>query len=149
MAELRKTKSNMEARLGDYEVRISQAPAVDKQLAELKLEYEARLRDYESMAARKMEAELSAALEESRQGEQLSLLEVPIKPDRPIRPNRPLLLFAICLTALVFGIAIVALRELFDDSVHTGRDVGKLLGEGPLAVIPHLTATRGQVRTAT
>jgi hypothetical protein len=85
-----------------------------------------------------MQAQVAEQLERGRKAERFTLIEPPIFPEKPYRPNRAVILMMGALLALAGGIGAAALREAIDQTVHSARDVVRVMQVPMLAVLPAL-----------
>jgi len=134
-----KTKEELEAKLKNYEKRITASPQVEKKYRNLTRDYDNALTKYKEIKAKQMEAELAETLEKKNKGERFSLIEPPQLPEEPETPNRPAILFLGFIFSMIGGIGIVATAEALDNSIHGARGVVQAVGMPPLAVIPLIT----------
>ncbi len=134
-----KMKKELEAKINEYEKRITESPQVEKKYRNLARDYENALAKYQEIKAKQMEAELAETLEKQNKSERLSLVEPPQLPEEPESPNRRAIMFLGFIFSLVGGFGIAATTEALDSSIHGARGVVKVVGMPPLAVIPLIT----------
>jgi uncharacterized protein involved in exopolysaccharide biosynthesis len=138
VASLRQSKSELEARLRDFEARIAQAPKVEREYRLITRDYETALNKYNQVRSKLMEASLAESLETERKGERFTLIEPPALPDRPFSPNRPVIVFLGMILAAGAGGGTLIAREVTDKGLYTVRQVQGIAGAPPLAVIPRI-----------
>jgi capsular polysaccharide biosynthesis protein len=78
-----------------------------------------------------------------QQGEQFRVLDPPSLPQRPTFPNRRLFAFGGFAGGLGLGLAIALVLEAQDTTLHTDKDVARLLKLPTLASIPIAVPTNG------
>ncbi len=139
LSSFHKTKKELEAKLDNYERRITASPQVEKEYRNLTRDYDNALTKYKEIKAKQMEAELAETLEKKNKGERFSLIEPPQLPEEPESPNRLAILFLGLIFSMTGGIGIVATAETLDSSIHGTRGVAHAIGISPLAVIPLIT----------
>jgi len=142
MATLLKKKRELQAKLNDYERRLSEAPDVERQYLAILRDYENAETRYRELKAKEMAANIAGQLEKKSKGERFSVIEPPMLPEKPIKPNRPAIAFLGFILSLAGGIGYILLMENMDHSVRGGRNVAALTGYPPLAVIPLLQTER-------
>jgi uncharacterized protein involved in exopolysaccharide biosynthesis len=120
----------------DYERRLSQAPAVERDYRALVRDYDTAQSKYQEVMLKRREAQSAQDLETERKGERFTLIEPPQRPEDPISPNRPALLLLGLLVSCALALGVGAGREVFDGSVRGVRDLTTLVEVAPLAAIP-------------
>jgi polysaccharide chain length determinant protein (PEP-CTERM system associated) len=128
----------LEKRRTELEEIIIQTPQVQRALASLSRDYENTLAKYNEIQAKEMEAQVAESLEEGKKAERFSLIEPPVRPDKPIKPNRQkIAAFGFILAgAAAFG--LVVLLELLNQRIRTADALGRVMGERPLVAIPYM-----------
>jgi uncharacterized protein involved in exopolysaccharide biosynthesis len=139
-ASLLKKRAQSSATLADYENRLAQMPAVERDYTAIMQELDSEQSKYREIRARLLEAQLAQNLESEQKGERFTLIEPPVEPQEPSSPNRGLVLLLGLVGGLLASFGVVALLESLDSTVR-GRDVvEQILGVAPLAVIPWLNS---------
>ena len=131
-----KKREELRAKLDEYERRLAQAPAVERQYREFARDLDTAQLKYQEMRSKQSESQVSQNLETEHKGERFTMIEPPLPPEKPISPNRMLILamgFALSLGA---GAGAAILRNNLDASVRGVQDVRALLSVPPLAAIP-------------
>ena len=142
-----KKRDGLHAKLDDYERRLAQAPAVERQYREFTRDLESAQLKYQEMLSKQTEAQISQNLESEHKGERFTMIEPPLPPEKPISPNRNLILIIGLLLSLGAGAGAAYARDSLDVSVRSAQDVRTLLAVPPLAAIPViLTAAERQMR---
>jgi uncharacterized protein involved in exopolysaccharide biosynthesis len=139
-AELREQRARLREEL-------AQAPAVEREYERLTRLLESAVTERTTLAEKESSAELSRSLEGEGISERLTLIEPPTAPNAPTSPNKKLILAAGLVLSLGAGAASVALAELFDRSVRSAADLGRILGDSPLAQIPEIVSPGQRRRT--
>ncbi len=124
---------------------VARSPVVSQEYERLTRGLEEAIASRESLVAKEATAQLGQSLETGAVGERLSLIEPPVFPEAPSSPNRRLILALGLVLAVGSGIGSVTLAELFDRTVRSAKDLGRLIGERPLVMIPTMV-TRTQKR---
>ena len=141
-----KKRDALRSKLDDYEHRLAQEPAVERQYRELARDLESAQVKYQEIRSKQTEVQVSQNLETEHKGERFTMIEPPLPPEKPISPNR----FLILVTGLVFslgaGVAAAMIRDGLDVSVRGVQDIRGLLSVPPLAAIPHITTQAEQRR---
>lgn len=131
-----KRLSDLHAKLDDYERRLAQSPEVERQFREMARALDTAQLKYQEILAKQTEVQVSGNLESERKGERFTMIEPPLKPEKPISPNRTLIVVAGLLLSLAFGAAAAAAHEALDASVRGAGDIRALLQVPALASIP-------------
>jgi len=131
------TKSRqLKADVVDYEKRLASAPAVEREYTAMMRELENTQLQYRLVSQKQMEAQSAQNLETERKGERFTLIEPPLTPEEPASPNRLLILVLGIVLAMGGAAATAAMREMFDTSIRSRRDLESLLNMPPLAIVP-------------
>ena len=138
IASLKESQSVIKAKIQEVEQLLLEAPAVERQYKELMRDYDnARFR-YKEVKAKQLEAQLAQRLESDQKGERFTLIEPPVVPSSPIKPNKVLIVILGVVISVVMVGGIVFILEQIDDSIRGRKDVLKVVGAPPLAVIPYM-----------
>jgi hypothetical protein len=119
---------------------LARAPMVEREHTRLNRELESALTDRAAIADKEATAQLSSALESEAIGERLVVAEPPSLPGGPSSPNQKLILAAGMVLAVGAGGFGVVVAELFDRSIRSTAELGRLLGDNPLGAIPTLVS---------
>jgi uncharacterized protein involved in exopolysaccharide biosynthesis len=111
-------------------------PDIDREYRAMLLEAQSEQEKYAEVRQKQMAAQLSQNLETEQKGERFTLIDPPVQPQEPISPNRPLIAGLGLLLALAGAIGTLVLLEAMDPRVHGRRQVVRIVGEPPLAVLP-------------
>ena len=140
-----KKRDELRAKLEEYERRLAQAPAVERQYRALARDLDTAQLKYQEMRSKQSEVQVSQNLETEHKGERFTLIEPPLPPEKPISPNRMLILAMGFVLSLGAGAGAAVLRDNLDLSVRGVRDMRALLSVPPLAAIP-VIVTRADTR---
>jgi succinoglycan biosynthesis transport protein ExoP len=138
LAALRANVSRSRMQINEYEARISKAPGVERDYAQLAREQEIAQKEFSEIQAKLRDAEIAQSLESQAMGERYTLIRKPSTPIAPSSPNR----LGIILLGLVLGaglaVGTVALRESSDPSVRSMVDVTEISSLRVIGAIPKL-----------
>jgi uncharacterized protein involved in exopolysaccharide biosynthesis len=129
-------RHTLQARLDDLDLRLHQAPEVERGYFELARDLDSSRTRFRELREKQMQAQVAEQLERERKAERFTLIDPPIYPEKPVRPNRPLILLIGLVLALGGGVAAAVLHEALDSTVHGARDLARLLRAPVLAVVP-------------
>lgn len=135
---LRSERREMRGKLELLDLRVSQSPEVEREYLELARDLDSSRGRFRELRDKQMQAQVAEQLERGRKAERFTLIEPPIFPEKPYRPNRGLILMMGVMLALAGGIGAAALRETIDQTVHSARDVVRVMQVPMLAVLPAL-----------
>ena len=134
-----KKREELHAKLEDYERRLAQEPAVERQFRELARDLDGAQLKYQEMRSKQTEVQVSQNLETEHKGERFTMIEPPLPPEKPISPNRFLILALGFVLSLGAGVGTATLRNSLDLSVRGAQDIRALLAVAPLAAVPRIT----------
>lgn len=132
------TRDQIKKKIEELRQNLMQAPLVEKNYMDMVQELDNTNLRYREVSAREMEAQISQQLEMEKKGERFTLIDPPQEPLEPVSPNRIAILFLGFVFALAGGAGAVALAEMLDSTIHSGKAVAAILGVEPLATIPYL-----------
>lgn len=113
-------------------------PEIERESQALQRRLQEAVAAREALARMEASVTLGQSLGSRLEAERLSLIEPPSLPERPVQPNKRLLFLVGLVLATGAGAAGLALGGLLDRALWSPEDVEDLLGEPPLAVIPHV-----------
>ncbi len=138
-----KKRDSLRAKLDDYERRLAQEPAVERQYRELARDLDSAQSKYQEIRSKQTEVQVSQNLEAEHKGERFTMIEPPLPPEKPISPNRFLILAMGIVVSLSAGAGAMLIRNMLDVSVRGVQDIRILLSIPPLAAIP-IIVTRAE-----
>jgi succinoglycan biosynthesis transport protein ExoP len=136
----------LSARRTELEEIIIQTPQVQRSLASLSRDYENTLAKYNEIQSKEMEAQVAESLEEGKKAERFSLIEPPIRPDKHIKPNRPMIIAGGFAAAGGFGLGLVVLLELLNQRIRTSEALSHVVGHPPLVAIPYIVTSEEEAK---
>lgn len=125
--------------------RVENIPRREQELMTLTRDYKTIKQSYDSMMARKINAEIAEDMEIRQKSEQFRILDPANYPEKPVRPNRLRILGIGLLLGLGAGVGLALLMEFLDRSFRTVEEVKQTFTIPVLGVIP-LLATAGEIR---
>lgn len=138
LQSLRTERTDLRAKLSQFDVRLSQTPEVEREFLELARDMGGSRDRFRELRDKQTKAQIAEQLERGRKAERFTLIEPPVFPEKPYRPNRALILAIGVLLAVVAAVIAAAVRESLDQTVHASRDVVRVLQVPMLAVLPSL-----------
>lgn len=139
-------RDELRAKLEDYDRRLAQAPAVERDYRALARDLDSAQLKYQQIRAKQGEVQVSQNLETERKGERFTMIEPPMNPEKPISPNRILILALGFVLSLGGGVGAVLLKDSLDPSIRGVSDMRRLLSVPPLAAIPRIVTRAEQKR---
>ncbi|MDL2338317.1 MAG: Wzz/FepE/Etk N-terminal domain-containing protein [Pseudomonadota bacterium] len=135
---MRSERQEMRGKLELLDLRVSQTPEVEREYLELARDLDSSRGRFRELRDKQMQAQVAEQLERGRKAERFTLIEPPIFPEKPFRPNRGVIVMMGFVLALVGGVGSAALREAIDQTVHSARDVMRVMQVPVLARLPAL-----------
>ena len=130
-------KAELEAEISSFEERLTNAPKIEREYRAITRDYDNAMSKFKEVKAKQLEAELAESLEAESKAERFVLIEPPLLPEKPSKPNRLAILFLGFVFSVGGGVGTVVLRESMDDAIHSPKDIARITGAPPLAVIPY------------
>jgi polysaccharide chain length determinant protein (PEP-CTERM system associated) len=128
--------------IAGLQARLDAIPRVEQELTALTRDYENISESYQSLLARRVDAQLAENLERRRQDEQFTVLERAVPPLNPYFPNLLLMLVIGTCGGGLLGIAAAALREQTDQTYSDADSLQRAFPGLPvLATIPLIRGT--------
>ena len=124
--------------LAGYRSRLDAAPVRESELTELTRDYDTLQNSYKALLSKRQEAQIASNVERRQIGEQFRVLDPARRPERPYSPNRPLVQALGTAAGFLVGIAIIALAQVRDRTLHTEADVLQALNLPVLATVPRM-----------
>lgn len=146
IARLTGARKDLEGQITQLETRIAKTPQVERGLDALERDYENTQRKYQEIKAKQLQAELSKSLEEEQKGERFTLLEPPLRPDRPVKPNRPKLFALGLILAMVGGIGVAGIAESLDGGIRGSRALASVTKLTPMVTIPYISTAKDHAK---
>jgi polysaccharide chain length determinant protein (PEP-CTERM system associated) len=128
--------ATMQAKINEYQSRLSQEPVVEQQFAELSRGYDQSKEIYDDLLKKKNQSAMATSLELRQQGEHFRVIDPPSLPVKPEFPNH----LKLCALGLGVGLALAGAvaggAEIMDDRLHSGKALKGLLPVAVLAEVP-------------
>ncbi len=136
-AQYRRDLAGTNAAIRQFQTRLQGIPVGEKEYSDLLRDRDLARTKYLELAANRARSDLGMHLEQRRQGETLELIDPASLPSEPFAPKRSTTLPIGAVMGLVFGIVIVAIREMKDTSLKNLKDARmytqlNILGSVPL-----------------
>ena len=142
LQSLRSEIAAINAKMKKIREEVDNIPKREQELVTLTRDYESIKRSYDSMMARKINAEIAENLEVRQKSEQFRILDPPSFPEKPFKPNRTAILGIGLLVGLGLGAACAGGAEYLDRTFRSVEDVKAAIRLPVLEVIPVLATTR-------
>ena len=125
-------------KLSEYETRLFQTPAVERDYKLLARDYENARNKYDEIRNKQLEARLAIDLESSNKGQQFTIAQRAYVPSSPERPNRLGIALLGFLLACAAAVGMATIREYMDRTIYNTRDLISVFRAPPLATIPYI-----------
>lgn len=130
--------ARLRGQISVYQDRVASAPKRDQELQKLSRDYASTHELYLSLLKRLDEATLASNLDQSRQGEQFTVIEPALYPRDPAGPRRRLLSLGAILLSLGAALAVVLLREVVNPVFHKLEDLRSFTTVEILGSVPKI-----------
>jgi len=130
--------AQLNEKLNEYETRLFQTPAVERDYKLLTRDYGNAKKKYNEIKDKQSEARLAMDLESSSKGQRFNIIQPAYLPNSPERPNRLGIILLGFLLACGGGIGAATIREYSDDTIYNSRDLMSALRAPPIATIPYI-----------
>jgi polysaccharide biosynthesis transport protein len=138
LQSMRSERVELRGKLQLLDRRVSQTPEVEREYLELARDLDSSRMRFRELREKQMQAQVAEQLERGRKAERFTLIEPPVFPEKPYSPNRALIFGIGMLLALASSVGAAALGEALDQTVHSARDVIRVMQVPVLAVLPAL-----------
>lgn len=136
-------QSRVQQEISKLQSKLQLTPAIAQEYKALTRDYQTAVNVYNDLLRKQSDSEMATDLERRQQGEQFRVLDPPSLPQKPTYPNRKVFALGGFMGGLAFGLAIVFALEVQDTTLHTERDVERVLKLPALAMIPLLQMPSG------
>ena len=128
----------LEKQIDDYQRRLNAMPLRGQELAVITRDHDQSRANYESLLAKKNQAEMATNLEKSRQGDLFRIIDPPNLPQKPYWPDRFKFSFLGLALGALLAVGITAVTEIVDARIGQVEELRDLLALPVLAGIPIL-----------
>lgn len=136
--KLRQQQKSLQEQIATYEKKVSNTVRSEKELMILTRDYESTRKAYDSLLARRMQAQVAQRLEIQQQSEQFRVLDPARLPTKPWKPNRFRILLMGLGAGLAMGAGAVLLVECLDNSFRNPEELEHFTNLPVLATVPLL-----------
>jgi hypothetical protein len=119
-------KPQLISKINEYQMRIENAPIVEKELNALTRDYENLKRKYSEISNKLMSAELVQEMEGKDKGNRFNITSPAYLPMEPTKPNRRMIIVLSFVLAIGLSAVLAAFREYTDDSIKTTNQLKQL-----------------------
>ena len=123
---LHEDRLQLESDMEEYQIRIENAPIVEKELSALTRDYENLKRKYAEISNKLMSSELVQEMEGKEKGDRFNITSPAYLPIEPSKPNRLMIIVLSFALAIGISTAFVAFLEYIDDSIKTSNQLKQL-----------------------
>jgi polysaccharide chain length determinant protein (PEP-CTERM system associated) len=138
IADLTRSQNQLQKQIRDLQSRVRASPVVEQQFKEMTRNHQSALDFYNELLKKRQNSAMATDLEHQQESEQFRVFDPPSLPQKPSFPNVPVLLGGGLGGGVAAGLGILYLIAYADKSLHTERDVEKLLKLPVLTLIPCL-----------
>ena len=141
-------QGRIQQQISNLQGKLQLTPAIAQEYKALTRDYQTAVGVYNDLLKKQSDSEMATDLERRQQGEQFRVLDAPSLPQKPTYPNRPFFGAGGFMCGLAFGLAVIFALEAQDTTLHSERDLERLLKLPTLAMIPLLQIPNGGNRVA-
>ena len=136
LSRLVRERKSMQVEVAEYNARVLRTHEVKRSYDDLTRDYENTKKKYQELRAKQLEADVAQNLESENKAESFTLIEPPLKPTEAVKPNRPKLMMMGLFLSVAASFSLAILVEMLDPSVRSIRDITRITGAEPLAIVP-------------
>lgn len=141
-------RAKLEKDLADYNQRVIRTHQVKRNYDEMTRDYENKLKKYQDLRAKQLEANIAQNMEAENKAGSFKLIEPPSMPEKPVKPNRFKILLMGFVLSFGAGIGLMLAAEFFHSGVRGVTNISNVLGQQPLVLIQHVyNSDDDQLRT--
>ncbi len=129
-----------------YRGYIQATPRVEETYRVLLNERDNKLRKYNELMQKQMEAQVAQGLEEDQKSERFTVIEPAALPTRPAQPNRLAIMLIGVVLGVGAGVGTAALLEFSDQTIRSAEGLAKVSSFPVLGVIPEILHARERRR---
>lgn len=134
---------DLTVQINNYQKRIENIPKREQELLSLKRDYENIQTTYDSLLARKLEADIAVNMERKQKGEQFRIIDSARLPQRPVEPDmKKIFLLVIASGFSIGGGMAFALEFLLKPAYRNPDEIEKSYEMPVLVMIPQLLKPR-------
>jgi polysaccharide chain length determinant protein (PEP-CTERM system associated) len=137
---LQERNEAIKQKIADYDERIVRTHQVKRAYDDLTRDHENKLRKYEELRSKQLEAELAQNLESENKGESFTLIEPPLVPSKAEKPDRVKLFVMGVVASIGASLGLALLIEMLFGGVRGYNQMSRIIGQAPLVVISMITS---------
>jgi polysaccharide chain length determinant protein (PEP-CTERM system associated) len=145
MKRLQRDMADLKGQIGIYQARIENTPKREQELLSLRRDYENIQATYNSLLARKLEAEIAVNMERKQKGEQFRVLDRARLPEKPIKPDMKKLFVIIVGAGLAVGAGFIFLLEHLDNTFKRPEEIESDLELVVLCTVPQIISRKTRI----
>jgi polysaccharide chain length determinant protein (PEP-CTERM system associated) len=142
--KLRQQQASIQEQIVAYEKKVANAARREQELLVLTRDYDSTRKNYDSLLARRQQAQIAENLEKRQKSEQFRVLDEARIPTKPWKPQRLMILLAGMGVGMAMGVGAVSLAVYLDQGFHDLEDLEQFTNLPVLATIPLLMTTMEQ-----
>ena len=131
----------------EYQSRLASSPAVESQFRVLTRDYDSALNKYREIRSKLLEANLAQSLEVERKSERFTLIDPPVRSEKPVSPNRLAWLLLTLVLSGAAGILVATLYASLRRKVFGVEDARELVPDVSVVPIPQIKTKADRRRT--
>jgi uncharacterized protein involved in exopolysaccharide biosynthesis len=140
-------QKRLQSQISVYESRTAMSPSIEEQYKLLTRDNDNAQAFYQSLLAKKSNADLGSNMENDQQGEQMQIAANAGLPENPSFPNRPLFAAVGAVVGLGVGLLLAVVLEFSDKSIRTEKDAAAVMDLPLLISLPWVGEEEEEVVT--
>lgn len=137
--------ADLSNKYAEYRQRIEDTPGVEQGFIDLQRRYDTLKTSLRDLSARQQNAKEAMDIEKGELGEKITMLEMPVIPERPFKPNRVLLFMLSLFLAGGAGLLAGMVVESIDPTVHGPQEATSVTGLPLLGIFPTVQTAEERV----
>jgi polysaccharide chain length determinant protein (PEP-CTERM system associated) len=146
MENVTREQRRLAAEIARQQSTLRMTPVREQELTEILRDYDLYKKDYDDLLSKKLNAQLSATLEERNEGQQFRLVDPPILPTAPSWPKRMQISLGGIAGGIVFGILLGIFVDMRASVFHTETEVRNKYDLPIVTAVPYVHTPREESR---
>lgn len=143
---LKQSEADVRKQIKEFEKRVEGTPANEQKFIDLQRDYGIKLKNYQTLLEKKLNARLSENLEKRQKGERFRVINPANLPERPYKMNKYKVTFMGMAAGAGIGLALAFLIEFMNPAFRKPEEFAGVLPHPVLAAIPAFSSKSSNKR---